>query len=188
MRVLDMCTEFASETAAFKARGHEVITLGIDGNVNIKCDIRQYYPSVDEKYDFIICHPPCTELSIANYRLGDCKNRNPDMSIVDACLRIIETLKPTYWMMENPRGCLRHKIGMPTITIKYGDYGHYSQKPTDLWGEFPWFWSSEIDTHIKGFAGWSPYSSGTRKPQERALIPYGLSLAICKAIENDMKT
>ena len=178
MRVLDLCTEFGSETAAFRDRGHEVVMLGIEGNVDIKCDVRQYFPSVDDKYDFITFHPPCTEFSIAKGIA--CKDRNPDMSIVYAGLRIIETLKPTYWMMENPRGCLRYFIGKPQITIKYGDYGYPCIKPTDLWGEFPWFYSNTpINPNLQNMK----YAI---KKSARSLIPYGLSLAICKAIEQTL--
>ena len=92
MRVLDLCTEFGSETAAFKDRGHEVVMLGIEGNVDIKCDVRHYYPHINDKYHVVFFHPPCTEFSIANYRLGACKDRRPDMSIVWAGMRIITTL------------------------------------------------------------------------------------------------
>lgn len=192
MRVLDLCTEFGSETAAFRDRGHEVVMLGIEGGVDIKCDVRQYYPSIDDKYDFIICHPPCTEFSKANYRLGKYKDRKPDLSIVWACQRIINTLKPKYHIMENPEGALRYFIGKPQITIKYGDYGHYCQKKTDLWGEFPWFFSQTPDVYVRGFHNntafsgrkeFNAYSNRPRNQKERSLVPYGLSLAICKAIE-----
>ena len=182
MRVLDLCTEFASETAAFKDRGHEVITLGIEGDVDIKCDIRQYFPSKDDKYDVIFFHPPCPEFSIANYRLGACKDRHPDMSIVWAGQRIINTLNPKYWIMENPRGCMRYFVGKPQYTINYGDFGHYSQKPTDIWGIIPFFQSSQIDKVVHNNTAYNRCGD----PKKRALLPYGLSLALCKAIERDM--
>jgi len=180
MRVLDLCTEFGSETAAFRDRGHEVIMLGIEGNVDIKCDVRQYYPSIDDKYDVVFFHPPCTEFSLANYMLGACKDRHPDMSIVWAGLRIIETLQPQYWIMENPRGCMRYFIGKPQYTINYGDFGHYSQKPTDIWGIMPLFQSYRIDKVVHNNTA---YNNGTRSSKKRALLPYELSLEICKAIE-----
>ena len=183
MRVLDLCTEFGSETAAFRDRGHEVIMLGIEGNVDIKCDIRQYYPSINDKYDVVFFHPPCTEFSLANYRLGACKDRRPDMSIVWAGQRIIKTLNPRYWIMENPRGCMRRFVGKPQYTVNYGDFGHYSQKPTDLWGILPFFLSTQIDKVVHNNTA---YNNGHRNPKTRALVPYGLSLAICKAIENTL--
>lgn len=179
MRVLDLCTEFGSETAAFRDRGHEVVMLGIEGDVDIKCDVRQYYPSIDDKSDVIFFHPPCTEFSLANYRLGACKDRHPDLSIVWSGLRIIDTIKPQYWIMENPRGCLRHFIGRPQYTINYGDFGHYSQKPTDLWGVIPFFFSSQIDKVVHDGNAYKK----VRDPKKRALLPYDLSLALCKAIE-----
>lgn len=180
MKVLDMCTEYGSETAAFRDRGHEIVTLGIEGDVDIKCDVRNYYPSVDDHYDFVICHPPCTEFSIADWRKGACAKRNPDMSIVWACMRIIETLKPQFWMLENPRGCLRQKIGMPQVTIKYGDYGFPSSKPTDLWGVFPWFYSQTPVIQQKNIK----YAFANDRKKNRSMIPYGLSLAICISIES----
>ena len=185
MRVLDLCTEFGSETAAFRDRGHEVVMLGIEGNVDIICDVRQYYPLINDKYDVIFFHPPCDQYSIANWRLGACKDRHPDMSIIWAGMRIIETLKPNHWIMENPRGCLRHFIGKPQVTIKYGDFGHYCQKPTDLWGVFPWFFSQTPDTYIRGYHNNTAFDQ-IRDKAKRSLLPYGLSLAICKAIEREL--
>lgn len=187
MRVFDGCTKFKSETKAFSDRGHEVVSLGIEGDVTICCDIRKYYPSVDDKYDFMTFHPPCTEFSKSNWRKGKYITRNPDMSIVNACLRIVETCKPRYWMIENPQGALRYFIGMPQVTINYGDYGHYCKKPTDLWGVFPWFWSNTPDTYIRGYHNHTAFRNCKKTQEERAMVPYGLSLAICKAIENDLK-
>lgn len=180
MRVLDLCTEFGSETAAFRDRGHEVETLGICGDVTYLQDVRTFLPT--KKYDFISAHPPCTEFSIANSRARKCKDRKPDLSIVEACFRIVHDAKPGFWMIENPRGCLRHFIGRPQYSIRYGDFGHYCQKPTDLWGVLPYFQSMTPNTVPAG-----AFSNGTRRADQRALLPYALSLAICKAIERELE-
>lgn len=184
LKVFSGCTEYGSEVQAFKDCGHDVITLGIDGDVDIKQDIRDvHFYHANGYYDFMTFHPPCTEFSKANWRAGKCKDRTPDMSIVEACFRIVQEAKPTYWMIENPQGCLRHFIGRPQYCIKYGDYGHYCQKPTDLWGVLPWFSSYCKNTVVKGKHNVTALTLGPRKPSERALVPYGLSLAICKSIE-----
>lgn len=127
--------------------------------------------------------PPCTEFSKANYRLGPCKDRSPDMSIVEACLRIVKEAKPHFWIMENPRGCLRHFIGKPAATIKYSNFGYCSVKPTDLWGEFPMFYPQVARSretrpiqHI--------VSSGDPR---RAMVPYELGRAICLSIEEEIR-
>lgn len=176
LKVFSGCTEFGSEVQAFKDRGHDETTLGLDGDVDIKKDIREFHTS--DNYDFMVFHPPCTEFSIANYRLGACKNRTPDLSIVEACFRVVEECRPEYWIIENPRGCLRYFIGKPAATIKYSDYGHPSMKPTDLWGVFPMFnFMMKPD-----FKPWK--ISIPRNPKLRAIVPYGLSFAICKSIED----
>jgi len=181
LKVFSGCTEYGSEVHAFKDRSHDVTLLGLEGDVDIKIDIRDYHTT--EHYDFMTFHPPCTEFSIANWRAGRCKDRTPDMSIVEACFRIVKEAKPTFWTIENPQGCLRHFIGQPQYCIKYGDYGHYCQKPTDLWGELSWF-ESYRKNNVQTYNGkLSAHSYGPRSPKLRALIPYGLSMVLCKAIE-----
>jgi hypothetical protein len=185
LKVFSGCTEFGSEVQAFKDRGHDVITLGCGGDVNIKKDIRDvHFYHAEGYYDFMTFHPPCTEFSKANWRAGKCKDRKPDMSIVEACFRIVKEVKPTFWMIENPQGCLRYFIGRPQYCIKYGDYGHYCQKPTDLWGVLPWFRSYRENIVIPGEHNNTAHSKGPRDPAKRALIPYELSMVICQSIED----
>ncbi len=180
----------ASETRAFLDRGHEVITLGIEENVTICCDVRQYYPSIDESYDFMWFSPPCTEFSIVNNpNLGSWKDRKPDMSIVDACFRIIETCKPKYWVIENPAHGLRHFISNPATTIKYSDFGYHSRKLTDLWGVFPMsFLKYKTPNYnlinLKRAKECLKSTTGIDRTKMRSVIPYNLSLAMCKAIED----
>jgi len=182
LNVFSGCTEFGSEVQAFADRGHSTTLLGVNGDVDIKIDIRDFHTT--EHYDFMTFHPPCTEFSIANWRAGKCRDRNPDLSIVEACFRIVQEANPTFWMIENPTGCLRHFIGRPQYNIKYGDHGHYCQKPTDLWGVLPWFNSYRKNTVVPGEHNKTAFSSGCRDPSKRALLPYDLSMTLCKAIEN----
>ena len=174
MHVLDLCAGSGSATQAFKDRGHDVVTVDICGDVDIIADVRTYQPT--QYFDFIWSSPPCTEFSKANYRLGKCKDRKPDLSLVKACFQIIDYAQPKYWILENPMACLRHFIGKPAITVHYSDYGYPTRKPTDIWGVFPWFWSTKHNSDLARF-DLLPKSA-------RAKLPYELSLAICKAIEN----
>ena len=69
LKVLSGCTEFGSEVQAFKDRGHDVITLGLEGAVDINKDIRDvHFYHVEGYYDFMTFHPPCTCFSIAGVR------------------------------------------------------------------------------------------------------------------------
>jgi hypothetical protein len=62
------------------------------------------------------------------------------MRLVSATLRIIALLRPTHWVIENPRGRLRSLDllkGVPRVTVWYCHLGEARAKPTDLWGVFP---------------------------------------------------
>jgi len=57
---------------------------------------------------------------------------------------VIDYLKPKVWMIENPRGRLRHfkplkrwleSNGGSRLMVFYGNYNHYMQKPTDIWND-----------------------------------------------------
>ena len=181
LNVFSGCTQYGSEVQAFKDRGHNVALLGLEGDVDFKMDIRDFH--TNGQYDFMTFHPPCTEFSKANWRLGKCKDRTPDLSIVEACFRIVQESNPTFWMIENPQGCLRYFVGRPQYCIKYGDYGHYCQKPTDLWGVLPWFQSYQINRVPVGVHNNTAYSHGPQQAALRALIPYKFSMVLCKAIE-----
>lgn len=187
LNVFSGCTKYGSEVQAFKDNGHNITTLGMCGDVDIKQDIRDvHFYHAEGYYDFMTFHPPCTEFSKANWRLGKCKDRTPDMSIVKACFRIVQEAKPTFWMIENPQGCLRHFIGRPQYCIKYGDYGHYCQKPTDLWGVLPWFAYYHKNNVPLSVHNKTAYSDGPGAADKRAMIPYGLSKVLCKAIEKEI--
>ena len=188
LKVIDLCSGLGGATQAFKDRGHEVFTVDIDSffNPDLCADIRNISPGhFPFKPDFIWASPPCTDFSLAAWNKGKCKDRESDLSIVEACFRIIEEAKSTYWIIENPRACLRHFIGKPTITIKYSDYGCIIAKPTDLWGVFPWFWSRELKRkNLKSFDNAFPHTKNSKI--ESARVPYGLSLALCLSIEQTL--
>jgi len=182
MKAFSGCTETGSELIYFKECGHDVTTLGLKGT-DIVCDIRDFHTT--DHYNFMIFHPPCTEFSKANYRLGKFKDRRPDMTIVNACLRIIEESRPDYWILENPVGMLRHIIGMPTLTINYGEFGHYCKKPTDLW-------SNMLDMELLKSTNWiknsSDFDRGPSSSKKRSMLPYDLSKAFCLEVEKRLDT
>lgn len=174
MLVLDLCAGTGSATQAFRDRGHDVDTLDIVGGHTFNMDVRKFKPW--KKYNFIWASPVCTEFSLL--KRVPCRARHPDLSIVYACLRICQTAP--YWVLENPRACLRHFIGNPTITVYYSDYGGKCVKPTDLWGVFPFFWSESKRKETIPLEYAYPNHS-----DPRGEVPYGLSLALCKALERE---
>lgn len=58
------------------------------------------------------------------------------LSIVDACLRLVVSCKPAWWVLENPVGILKRWIGDPVMRFDPCDYGDPYTKKTCLWGSF----------------------------------------------------
>lgn len=197
MNVLDLCAGTGSATQAFQDRGHDVDTLDIIGGHTFNIDVRKFKPW--KKYDFIWASPPCTCFSVAGLRVH-WKNHKPQpktleaIEILKACIRICQTSK--HWIIENPRGMMRKLDIMKPLyrtTITYCQYGFDYMKPTDLFsnnGIFKGKCCNYGDScHHKTPRGsrdhgvQSYYSNDPRK----SMIPYELSLAVCKAIEKEIK-
>lgn len=131
--------------------------------------------------DLIWASPPCTQFS-EGYNSPKCKHRRskstepykPDMSLVETTLKIIEALKPRYWIIENVKGAIKFfepLLGAPKVIIG----------PYCLWGEFPLFdaklpvgYSKENDEDRFGRA---------LRPNARALVPIEISEACRQSIQ-----
>jgi len=145
MRVLNLFVGLGGWSAAFRNRGHEVVTIDIDYRFNptyVK-DVMNL-TNLDQfgHFDMILASPPCQAFSIASAYLH-WKNHEPDrdardsIALVNRTLMLIEMARPQFWVMENPRGMLRHVIGKPQAQVSYCQYGAPYMKPTDLWGLLP---------------------------------------------------
>ncbi len=134
------------------------------------------------------------------------------VELVQAALRVVRDLNPRWWWLENPRATLRKlplMDGLPRVTVTYCQYGDPTMKPTDLWGHFPDTWkpkpvcSNGDPCHIRAPRGsrtgtqgggrlLHPQMSNHNGPGDwpkghdaalRGLIPTGLSLSVCLAVE-----
>jgi hypothetical protein len=95
------------------------------------------------------------------------------MSVVQACKRIIDELKPQYWVIENVRGAARWfkpLLGAPSLVI----YPYY------FWGHFPDIGVFKLERKHK-----QTFTSA--RSLERAAIPYRISLAFAQAIERQLE-
>lgn len=100
-------------------------------------DVRLYRPPMNVWG--VLAAPPCDEFSFAKHFHGK-GNYTHDfktgLEIVSACMRIILTTKPKWWVLENPKGYLRDWLGEPRYTFNPWQYGDNYQKLTCLWGDF----------------------------------------------------
>lgn len=107
MKVIDLCCGAGGFSEGFKQAGFKII-LGVDTDflacnsfrLNHHCnvwqrDIREIFSLPDA--DVIIGSPPCQHFSKANRNF----KKEPDLSIIDAFLRIVKQQQPEWWVMEN---------------------------------------------------------------------------------------
>ena len=197
MLVIDLFSGLGGWSAAFKDRGHEVFTVDIDPRFepDLCDDMFNVIPSdLRPEPDVILASPPCNHFSVQTAP-RDWKERRPRnrdtiiaIGLVAKTLWLIEQLEPRYWAIENPRGMLQYVMGPPDKETYFATWSPGGPlKPTHIWGQLPSMeWPKPKE--------WEPCPSGAntgvigkRDPAIRALLPYGLSEALCKAIERELE-
>lgn len=141
--------------SAFEERGHEVTSIDIEEKFSptIVADVFDIKAEDIAGYDVILASPPCECFSVL--RIGRNWTPPPEnapkteaaakaLALVAHTVRLIEEVKPRFFVIENPRGKLRRLAPMQhleRVTVTYCQYGAPWQKPTDLWGGFPPSWA-----------------------------------------------
>ncbi|MGB1633087.1 MAG: DNA cytosine methyltransferase [Candidatus Poseidoniaceae archaeon] len=133
---------------------------------------------VPESPTLIWASPPCVEFSFAYsspqskaIRAGE--EYNPDMSLLEATIDIIEMLQPKYWVIENVRGAV--KWFKPYL----GEQKQVINHSIFLWGNYPSFDPGEIESKFKNEGS----SRDPLRANKRALIPFSVSNELRRAIE-----
>jgi len=168
--MLDLFAGSGSASRAAAVRGWQV--LRIDNAEGTAADVRADLATWEPEglfegawgFDLVWASPPCTQLSTAS------RHRDVDagLVLVDAALRIIRTLRPRWWVLENVHGATRaiaSRIGPPVAC-----YGSFY-----LWGCFPPFEAKVERSKTK--------LSGRRRAERRAAIPWAISDGLVRACE-----
>lgn len=123
-------------------------------NPDICIDILKWdYKNSNLKPTIIWASPPCITWSIATHKhrtLPDLKPKTKEAKeaelLVKKTIEIIQWFKPKYYIIENPRGRLRHFPPIKKLpfrnTMYYGNYGAKVSKPTDFWTNYD-LWKEE---------------------------------------------
>ena len=213
MRVLYLWAgKEASGVKAWKDAGHEIITVGIDKDADLTIckdiiDVKVEELEPYGPFDFIWASPDCKVWSVAGWHMGHWEKRGSELVPVTPraiemrgrvlhTLDLIESLNPTYWVLEIPYGLLRKMSFMLKYQhhlVSYCQYGDTRMKPTDLWGKFPITFYPKYCGYNRSYHEPSPRGSVTGTQgldwEDRILIPYGLSKEIYDCcIESDGKT
>jgi len=132
LRVLVACEFSGIVREAFKNKGHDawscdVIDTEINGQ-HLKKDVLEV---LDQKWDLMIAHPPCTHLAVSGARWFKDKQQEQMMALdfvkqlMDAPIEKIA--------IENPISIISTKIRKPDQIIQPWMFGHGETKATCLW-------------------------------------------------------
>ena len=176
MRVLDLFAGLRGWSDPWKARGHEVITLDYEAHFDsdITVDMREFVKDIDKyldgwRPDVILASPPCEAFSVMTIGRNWTREHEPKtdkarlaLELVGHTTYAIHWLKPTFFIIENPRAKLRRLAPvqrLDRVTVTYCQYGEPFMKPTDLWGGFPPSWwprpmcKPRADCHVSAARG-----------------------------------
>lgn len=130
--ILDLCGGTGAWSDPYAKVGYDrrIITLP-------EYDVRYYKPP--RRVYGVLAAPPCTDFAISGVRWWKIKDKERGLlealSIVAACLHIIEDTHPRWWALENPVGRLPRYIGKYSYTFQPYEYGDPWTKRTCIWGK-----------------------------------------------------
>lgn len=197
MKVLELFSGTESFSKVARERGHECFT--VDNNPkfepNLCIDIMDLtHDMIQFTPDIIWASPPCIEYSHA--KRGKIRNLELADSFVLKTIKIIEELKPKFWVIENPQtGLLKKRTFMKDLNYadaSYCMYGRRYRKQTRFWNNFnlklkicnkkcgSFFNGRHIDSIGNDR---ERYTSKRYKKLEKYAVPRKLCLEIIKACE-----
>lgn len=132
MKVLVACEYSGKVRDAFKARGHDawscdLLPTDVEGQ-HIQGDVLEV---LDQGWDLMIAHPPCTHLAVSGARWFKDKQQEQieALEFVKALLDApIERIA-----LENPVSIISSKIRKPDQIVQPWQHGHGETKATCLW-------------------------------------------------------
>ena len=133
MRVLVACEYSGVVRDAFRAFGHDAISCDLlhaedDGHLHYQGDVMDI---IDDDWDLMIAHPPCTHLSVSGARWWKDKQIDQEEAL-DFFSSLLNADIPRI-AIENPIGIASTRIRKPDQIIHPYQFGHPVSKATCLW-------------------------------------------------------
>jgi len=167
--MIDACAGLGGASAAMLERGWKVVTLDIDPR--FECDIIAdlcTWSWEGPRPDLMWFSIPCDEFAREGMPWS-ATGQSPDLSLAQAVRRIVAETQPRFWVLENVKSARRWfepLFGSP----------RFVSNPYYLWGFFPDLGRVTFNPVHKEHLSSSAAAA-------RAMIPYGLSLAVARAVE-----
>lgn len=181
MTILSLCDYSGVWSKPYRDAGYEVIQI----DLKFGDDVRLLKPKDLPPILGVLAAPPCTVFAVSGARWWKSKSTSElleGLSLVDACLRIIMTVRPRFWALENPVGRLKEFIGDYVMTFQPCDFGDPYTKLTCLWGNFNTNLPRNPVEPKEGSKMWSLYGGkSTRTKELRSITPPGFAKAFFEA-------
>ena len=137
MKVLVACEYSGIVREAFALKGHnawscDLLPTDQPSDKHIKGDVLEI---INDKWDLIIAHPPCTHLSVSGAARWAEKVADGRQQAAIKFVKYIWNANCPFIAVENPVGALstRSKLGKASQYIQPYEFGHAEQKRTGLW-------------------------------------------------------
>lgn len=176
--ILSLCDYTGSWSQPYRDAGYDVRQCDIKLGTG---DLRLMHMPREPVHG-ILAAPDCTRFANSGNRW---KRTDAELveslSLVDACLRFVAVLRPTFWALENPVGKLVHYLGTPTLRFDPCDYGDPYTKRTCLWGQFTLPKRTPVEP-TEGSKMWSRYGGKSERTKAmRSITPAGFAQAFFEA-------
>jgi site-specific DNA-cytosine methylase len=134
MKVLIACEYSGTVRDAFIKAGHDAISCDL-----LPTDVPgphyqgDVFDIIDQGWDIMIAHPPCTHLAVSGARHFKAKQADGrQQSALDFVSRLLNANVPRI-ALENPISIISSKIRKPEQIIQPWMFGHGETKATCLW-------------------------------------------------------
>lgn len=132
MRVLIACEYSATVREAFKLKGHYAMSCDLlpteRPGEHYQGDVRDI---LNEGWDLMIAHPPCTHLAVSGARWF--KNKAREQAEALNFVRLLLGANIPRIALENPVSIISSRIRKPDQVIQPWMFGHGETKATCLW-------------------------------------------------------
>jgi hypothetical protein len=134
MKVLIACEFSGTVRDAFTKLGHDACSCDLEDTLtpgkHYKGDM---FDIVNDGWDLIIAHPPCTHLAVSGARHFEKKRADGrQQQGIDFFMRVMNIDVPRL-AVENPIGIMSTLYRKPNQIIQPWEYGHKTTKATCLW-------------------------------------------------------
>ena len=134
MRVLIACEFSGTVRDAFAAKGHFAMSCDLlpseKPGEHYQGDVMDI---IDDGWDLMICHPPCTHLAVSGARHFPAKRADGRQQVALAFVRTLMNAPIAKIAVENPVSIISSQIRKPDQIIQPWQFGHGEVKATCLW-------------------------------------------------------